>query len=296
MSDLYCSTWTLSRETAADLFALIDEGKIDRVSFLTGLYFKRREAAVYNFLLTGLRQRGGRYRAFPNHCKLLLLAAGQTRLVIEGSANLTGNPRAEQYAITHDATLYDFCRDWFEAALERLPAPKPADADVAAERLGFSQRRAGLGVLAARRDKASRRRALGWKMATFEDEDITRAMARAIAATIRQAQPTMPPGTVLTCPPQGATWPGYYLVGALAQTVADDLGLPFKPGLITRPDVKHYHGPHDALAQPPFSATDPGPAVVVVDDLITSGATMLRALKACRDSGAAAWGYAFSGC
>jgi len=125
---LYCSTWTLSRTTAVELAELWDAGKIaaGQVCFLTGLHFKRRETAVYATLLDTIRTRGGQYRAFRNHAKLLLLhneAAGHY-LTVEGSANLTANPRAEQYAITHDRELWAFYREWFHEMAERI-APEP---------------------------------------------------------------------------------------------------------------------------------------------------------------------------
>jgi len=117
--DLYCSTWTLSRPNAVELFELCDTARIGRVHFLTGLYFKRRETAVYTFLLKGIRARGGRYRAFRNHAKVLLLANGDAWLTVEGSANLTSNPRLEQYVVTNDRSLYEFHRAWMEEAFTK---------------------------------------------------------------------------------------------------------------------------------------------------------------------------------
>ena len=119
--ELYCSTWTLSRPNAIDLFDLWDRGKIApaAVGFLTGLYFKRRETAVYTMLLNGLRRRGGRYRSFKNHAKVLLLSSARKNLwlAVEGSANLTSNPRLEQYTLTNARDLYRFHREWMEEML-----------------------------------------------------------------------------------------------------------------------------------------------------------------------------------
>jgi len=125
---LYCSTWTLSRTTVTELAELWDAGKIGPggVHFLTGLYFKRRETAVYTALLQTIRSRGGHYLAFRNHAKLLLLSNAKARhyLTVEGSANLTANPRAEQYALTNDRRLHAFYRRWFEEmTLKTKPEP-----------------------------------------------------------------------------------------------------------------------------------------------------------------------------
>ena len=118
---LYCSTWTLSRPNAVELFALADEGKIGTIALLTGLYFKRRETAVYAMLLDGIRTRNGRYRAMQNHSKVMLLSdpIQDVWLAIEGSANLTGNPRLEQYVVTNDRDLYEFHRGWMEECLTK---------------------------------------------------------------------------------------------------------------------------------------------------------------------------------
>ncbi len=125
--DLYCSTWSVNRSSIVDMFKIWDEGKITgTVGFLLGIYFKRRAPDVYATLVNGLLQRGGRSKAFETHAKFMLLnnAAKNVWLTIEGSANLNGNPRMEQYVITNDRSLYDFYRDVSEEMLEtktRLP-------------------------------------------------------------------------------------------------------------------------------------------------------------------------------
>jgi len=118
---LTCSTWTMSRPNVVELFELWDSGAIVTADVLTGLYFKRRESAVYAMIQSGIRARGGRYRAFRNHAKVLLIeapAAGAW-ITVEGSANLTANPRLEQYVITNDRDLYAFHRSWTEEALTK---------------------------------------------------------------------------------------------------------------------------------------------------------------------------------
>ena len=124
--EMYLSTWTTCRANVVELFELIDTGRIGAVVFLTGLYFKRRETAVYTYLVNSLRRRGPRfrYKAFANHAKVLLArgpgpAAAAAWLVCEGSANLTANPRLEQYVFTNDRGLYEFHRGWMEEALAK---------------------------------------------------------------------------------------------------------------------------------------------------------------------------------
>ena len=115
--EFYCSTWTMSRPIALEMLELYDSGKVGKISLLTGLYFKRRETAVYAFILDGLLKRSQRYIAFRNHTKLMLLGNDDYHLTIEGSANLTANPRAEQFILTNHKGLYEFNRAWMEEML-----------------------------------------------------------------------------------------------------------------------------------------------------------------------------------
>ena len=119
--DLFVSTWTMSREVVHQIFEIFDTGKVKTISVMTGVYFKRRETAVYTTLVNGLLERKQRYVAFRNHTKLLLLSnkAKNIYLTIEGSANLTANPRAEQFILTHSKELYEFHCEWMNDMFER---------------------------------------------------------------------------------------------------------------------------------------------------------------------------------
>lgn len=116
--ELYISTWTLNRTAVVELGELLDAGRIRQASFLTGLYFKRRETSVYAALLECLHARGMRYVCFENHAKVTLIASGARRLVVAGSANLTANPRLEQYVLVDDPDVYAFHRAWMEDMLK----------------------------------------------------------------------------------------------------------------------------------------------------------------------------------
>jgi len=115
IDDFYCSTWTLNRYVAEEMLELFDQKKILKINMLTGLYFKRRESAVYATLLQGLVERGQRYIAFLNHTKIMLLEKDPDYFVIEGSANLTANPRVEQFILSNHKGLYNFHKEWMEA-------------------------------------------------------------------------------------------------------------------------------------------------------------------------------------
>lgn len=106
------STWTMSRGNVLELLELIDSGKIGRISMMTGIYFKRRESAVYATLLEGLQERHQRFLCFENHAKIMLFNHKNTYIVMEGSANFTANPRLEQNVITQSKALWEFHWQW----------------------------------------------------------------------------------------------------------------------------------------------------------------------------------------
>jgi len=119
IKEAYFSTWTLNRRTCRELFELFDSGKIQKYTFLTGIYFKTRETAVYSTLANGTISRGQRLKSLENHSKIVLLDANPDFIVIEGSANFTANPRIEQNTITNSKKLFDFHQNWIDGIFNK---------------------------------------------------------------------------------------------------------------------------------------------------------------------------------
>jgi hypothetical protein len=161
------------------------------------------------------------------------------------------------------------------------------------------QSRAGLGVWCATRSRADRAAIRAWKLAHLFDETMLAGFSAGLAGLIRAWSPVLPAGTVVTVPPQGASAPGPYAAEVLGRRVAEDLGLPFAQTL-GRDEPKRWHGPQHSLRQGSFRWELPAGVdarmIVVIDDLVTSGATMRRSLEAIRAAGFMAFGFAFSGC
>jgi len=111
------SSWNINRENVQAMLKLYDDGAVESLSIVTGIYFKRRNAPVYSQLLSGLHKRGQRLFSFRNHVKVSLLQKGTKYIVMDGSGNYTGNPRLEQFNITNDRGLYEFHRGWIEEML-----------------------------------------------------------------------------------------------------------------------------------------------------------------------------------
>ena len=122
----YGSTWTMNRSNVLQLLALLDEKKLTSATMFSGLYFKRREPAVYNALASGLIDRGQRFLCFENHTKIMLISdSAANHITIEGSANFTANPRTEQNVLTNDLSLHEFHRSWMEKLLEQCQKQTP---------------------------------------------------------------------------------------------------------------------------------------------------------------------------
>ena len=115
----YGSTWILNRRNATELLALYDEGKIRSIGMLTGIYFKRRETAVFATLYEGLKTRGQRFKACLNHSKWFAMRLDdETGITVEGSANFTENGNIETFVLTNDRGLFDFHKSWADTLLE----------------------------------------------------------------------------------------------------------------------------------------------------------------------------------
>jgi len=119
VDEAYISTWTMSRNHVLDMLDLLDSGAFGTLTILTGIYFKTRETSVYAQLVEGLAKRKARWVGFRNHAKVTLLRNKTHNLALEGSANLTANPRVEQFVLTNHEALYQFHRDWMEEAVAK---------------------------------------------------------------------------------------------------------------------------------------------------------------------------------
>lgn len=120
----YGSTWTMNRSNVLQLLALYDQKKLTAVTMFSGLYFKRREPAVYTALASGFLDRGQRFLCFENHSKIMLIGSEPDFITIEGSANFTYNPRLEQNTVTNDRQLFNFHKQWMEEILKTPTARK----------------------------------------------------------------------------------------------------------------------------------------------------------------------------
>lgn len=105
----HVSTWTMARSHSLTMLAMLDDGRLSTLTVATDPYFQRREAAICAELVEGLQKRGQRFLCWKNHVKAICISSpnGQT-CVITGSANLSAQPRCEQYVLTTAPDVYHF--------------------------------------------------------------------------------------------------------------------------------------------------------------------------------------------
>lgn len=114
VDEIYLTTWTTKRRYSEDLVDMFDSGKIRKMTFLTGLYFKVRAPDVYSFLAEEFTRRGQKFICADNHAKIAAMFTSGGDICVEGSANFTANPRIEQFTISNDTALANFHKKWIE--------------------------------------------------------------------------------------------------------------------------------------------------------------------------------------
>ena len=124
----YISTWTCNHFHSLAMLELLDAGKLKSLTYFSDPYFMQRSPAIATPLIEGLKARGQRVKLWKNHTKLIAVSnADQTRTcVIQSSANLSAQPRAEQLHLTTSPDVYQWITHEFFEAIAQMPdyAPK----------------------------------------------------------------------------------------------------------------------------------------------------------------------------
>lgn len=113
---LMVSTWCMAMQDVEQIAAWLDAGRLQWVDAYTGEILPSQYPTVHEALCTTVRRHAGRVATFRNHSKVALLGNFNTQrwAVVESSANLNTNPRAEQTSITLNAQLFAFYADYFD--------------------------------------------------------------------------------------------------------------------------------------------------------------------------------------
>lgn len=114
---LRISTLGLSVANAEQLLALMDAGKVERLTLIVSHYFQQVDKLTTWKAVDALlgKKPGARIAVTRSHAKVILLpTASGDAYVIEGSANLRSSDNLEQLAIFNDAETMVFHAAWMD--------------------------------------------------------------------------------------------------------------------------------------------------------------------------------------
>lgn len=114
MDHVILSTWCMARADVEQLLEWVDAAKIRCLDAYVGEIFPGQYADADELLRPLVRRTGGRVAVFRNHSKLFLARAGARAWVVESSANVNTNPRAENTTITADWELYQHYKAYLD--------------------------------------------------------------------------------------------------------------------------------------------------------------------------------------
>ena len=101
---------------------MLTAGQVKRVEgVLCSHYFAAAtiDGEIYKHMSELADKHGFRLAAMRTHAKVLLMAIGERRLVVESSANLRSCHNVEQATVFDDPQVYDFHRGWVTELLQQ---------------------------------------------------------------------------------------------------------------------------------------------------------------------------------
>ena len=112
----YCalSTWCMTLKDVEEIERFIERKRIERLDSYVGEIFKGSYALEYEKLTELHKRYGGRLAIFRNHAKIYVGFGSKFDFVIESSANINTNPRAENTVITVDTELAMFYKQYYD--------------------------------------------------------------------------------------------------------------------------------------------------------------------------------------
>jgi len=119
ISELIIATLSFSKTNAAEMLALLDTGRVKRMSLLVSHYFKGTNREIYDSLVPHLLERGQKVQAMRTHAKIILITTSEAvKYTVESSANARSCKNVEQFCMIRDDALHDFHRGWISELIE----------------------------------------------------------------------------------------------------------------------------------------------------------------------------------
>lgn len=127
MDHVLLSTWCMAMADVEQILAWLAAGNIKTADIYVGEIFPNQYTAEHETLIDGIRKHGsGRVAVFKNHSKVIACRNAGGAWVIESSANINTNPRAENTVITANPELYQHHKAYFDGINRDFDDWKPA--------------------------------------------------------------------------------------------------------------------------------------------------------------------------
>jgi len=122
----YClfSTWCMAFDDIMEMEEWLEAGKIKRMDGYVGEIFPGSYRVEYAKLKPVLEKHGGKVVVFRNHAKIFAGYGKKFHFVVESSANINTNPRAENACLTIGKGLYDFYKGYFDGIVSYVKGDK----------------------------------------------------------------------------------------------------------------------------------------------------------------------------
>lgn len=111
---IYFSTWKINNTVAANLFQLVNIGLIIEMSAILEKRIVVTSAEASDLVTSNCVK----YRICDNHSKVIVIQNDQWSVVINGSGNMTINPRIEAGILCTKKAVADFNKDWILKEIE----------------------------------------------------------------------------------------------------------------------------------------------------------------------------------
>jgi len=111
---LLFSTWCMATDDVLLFDEWISSGKIKRLDAYVGEIFTGSYSKEYDLLKKVVNKCDGRVCVFRNHSKVYAGKGDNFSFIIESSANINTNPRAENTVITISEEAYNFYKNHFD--------------------------------------------------------------------------------------------------------------------------------------------------------------------------------------
>ena len=122
IEQIFLTSYRVDEMTLNGITEILNEREVKKLTIMCSAFFtsvKKKEPSAER--LKYLANTDSRIKAIfcHNHTKIIGIKTKDTAYVIEGSGNLTGNARIEQYMIENSNEIFEFHKKWIDELVEK---------------------------------------------------------------------------------------------------------------------------------------------------------------------------------